>query len=61
MAGVRLASTAIWMSAAVSSVNVLFSFLGLYLVEKIGRRPLTLGSLIGKSYAHSVKSYSADI
>ncbi|XP_067935767.1 proton myo-inositol cotransporter-like [Watersipora subatra] len=47
MAGVRSASTAIWLSALTSSVNFLFTLAGLYLVEKMGRRPLTLLSLLG--------------
>ncbi|XP_064632787.1 proton myo-inositol cotransporter-like [Lineus longissimus] len=47
MSGVKDEVTAIWLSAVTSAVNFLFTFVGLYLVEKIGRRPLTLGSLIG--------------
>ncbi|XP_068235220.1 proton myo-inositol cotransporter-like isoform X2 [Palaemon carinicauda] len=47
MAGVTDQSTAIWLAAATSSVNFFGTFIGLYLVEKVGRRPLTLGSLIG--------------
>ena len=48
MAGVRSESNAIWLSAVTASVNCVFTIVGLYLVEKIGRRPLTLASLIGK-------------
>lgn len=48
MSGVKGDETAIWLSAVTSLVNFLFTILGLYLVEKIGRRALTLGSLIGK-------------
>ncbi|KAF6024403.1 SLC2A13 [Bugula neritina] len=47
MAGIRSAKTAIWLSALTSSVNFLFTLAGLYLVEKMGRRPLTLISLVG--------------
>ena len=49
MSGVRDTSTIIWLAAATASVNCLFTFVGLYLVEKIGRRKLTLGSLLGRS------------
>ena len=48
MSGVRSESTAIWLSAVTAAVNFVFTFVGLYLVEKIGRRPLTLASLIGE-------------
>ncbi|OWF39315.1 proton myo-inositol cotransporter-like [Mizuhopecten yessoensis] len=47
MSGVKGDETAIWLSAVTSFVNFMFTILGLYLVEKIGRRALTLGSLIG--------------
>ncbi|KAL5015124.1 hypothetical protein ScPMuIL_009394 [Solemya velum] len=47
MSGVKSDETAIWLSALTAGVNFLFTVLGLYLVEKIGRRPLTLASLIG--------------
>ena len=50
MAGVRSTRTAIWLSAFTSSVNFIFTLAGLYLVEKMGRRPLTLLSLLGKTY-----------
>ena len=48
MAGVRSTRTAIWLSALTSSVNFLFTMVGVYLVEKMGRRPLTLLSLLGE-------------
>ncbi|XP_048252931.1 proton myo-inositol cotransporter-like [Haliotis rufescens] len=47
MSGVKSDEAAIWLSAVTAAVNFLFTLLGLYLVEKIGRRPLTLGSLMG--------------
>jgi SP family myo-inositol transporter-like MFS transporter 13 len=45
MAGVKSTQLAIWLPAVTAGVNFLFTFVGLYLVEKIGRRLLTLGSL----------------
>ena len=50
MSGVRSSSLAIWLAAVVAFVNFIFTFVGLYLVERIGRRALTLGSLIGLAY-----------
>ncbi|XP_045605756.1 proton myo-inositol cotransporter isoform X2 [Procambarus clarkii] len=47
MAGVSDKSLAIWLAAATSSMNFLGTFIGLWLVERLGRRPLTLGSLFG--------------
>ncbi|XP_064604839.1 proton myo-inositol cotransporter-like [Liolophura sinensis] len=47
MAGFRDNSIAIWLSALVSSVNVLFTFVGLYFVEKLGRKLLLILSYIG--------------
>lgn len=47
MAGVRDQSMAIWLAAATAFVNFFGTFIGLYFVEKLGRRPLTLGSLLG--------------
>ncbi|XP_045113853.1 proton myo-inositol cotransporter-like isoform X3 [Portunus trituberculatus] len=47
MAGITDKSLAIWLSAATSSMNFFGTFLGLWLVERLGRRSLTLGSLLG--------------
>ena len=47
MAGFSDRSQAIWMSAGVASANFLCTFIGLFLVEKIGRRKLLLASLLG--------------
>ncbi len=47
MAGFSDDSQAIWMAAGVASVNFLCTFIGLFLVERIGRRKLMLGSLLG--------------
>lgn len=40
---------AIWLASVTSGVNFWFTFVGIYLVEKIGRRPLTLGSVVGRA------------
>jgi len=48
MAGVEDTSTAIWLAALTAFVNFVFTFVGLFLVDRIGRRPLTLGSLCGE-------------
>uniref|UniRef100_K3WTQ4 Hexose transporter 1 n=1 Tax=Globisporangium ultimum (strain ATCC 200006 / CBS 805.95 / DAOM BR144) TaxID=431595 RepID=K3WTQ4_GLOUD len=47
MAGFTDPSTAIWLSAVVSFSNFLFTFVGIYLVDRSGRRKLTLLSLLG--------------
>ena len=49
MSGVKSDEAAIWLSAVTAAVNFLFTMVGLYLVERIGRRPLTLGSLMGQA------------
>ena len=51
MAGVTNDSAAIWISAGVASVNWLCTFIGLFLVERIGRRTLLLMSLTGVVFA----------
>ncbi|KAF4315618.1 hypothetical protein BBO99_00009046 [Phytophthora kernoviae] len=47
MAGFTDLTTAIWLSALVSFSNFIFTFVGIYLVDRAGRRLLTLGSLAG--------------
>ncbi|KAI9986135.1 hypothetical protein PInf_025046 [Phytophthora infestans] len=47
LAGFTEPTTAIWLSALVSFSNFTFTFVGIYLVDRKGRRLLTLGSLIG--------------
>lgn len=47
MAGVRDIKQAIWLSAATSATNFVFTLVGVWLVDRVGRRKLTLGSLVG--------------
>ncbi|XP_029378561.1 proton myo-inositol cotransporter-like isoform X3 [Echeneis naucrates] len=47
MAGVRDDKQAIWLAAATSASNFVFTLVGVWLVERVGRRRLTLGSLLG--------------
>ena len=47
MAGVGDTHTAIWLSALTASLNFLFTILGVWLVERIGRKKLIMGSLVG--------------
>ncbi|TMW65062.1 hypothetical protein Poli38472_009229 [Pythium oligandrum] len=47
MAGFNDPGTAIWLAAVVSFSNFIFTFVGIYLVDRAGRRLLTLGSLAG--------------
>ncbi|XP_041651447.1 proton myo-inositol cotransporter-like isoform X2 [Cheilinus undulatus] len=47
MGGVRDVKQAIWLAAATSASNFVFTMLGVWLVERVGRRKLTLGSLFG--------------
>ncbi|XP_071548629.1 proton myo-inositol cotransporter-like isoform X2 [Panulirus ornatus] len=51
MAGVTDKTVAIWLSAATASVNFLGTLVGLWLVERVGRRPLTLVSQLGTMLA----------
>jgi len=48
MAGIQDTSTAIWLAALTAFVNFACTFVGLFLVDRIGRRPLSLGSLAGE-------------
>jgi len=47
MAGVSDPVTAIWLSAGVAAINFLCTFIGLFLVERMGRRKLFLSSICG--------------
>ncbi|XP_026220800.1 proton myo-inositol cotransporter-like isoform X2 [Anabas testudineus] len=47
MAGVRDDKQAIWLAAATSATNFVFTLVGVWLVERVGRRKLTVGSLLG--------------
>lgn len=52
MGGISNATQAIWMASITSAVNFVCTFLGVYLVDKIGRRLLLLGSMIGNDIGH---------
>ncbi|XP_060770919.1 solute carrier family 2 member 13b isoform X2 [Neoarius graeffei] len=54
MAGVQDDKTAIWLSAATAFTNFLFTIVGVWLVERVGRRKLTLGSIVGTGISLSV-------
>ena len=47
MSGIGSSKTAIWLAAVIAFLNFLFSWLGLYLVDRVGRRKLLLASLAG--------------
>lgn len=47
MSGVQSQSIAVWLAVPTAAVYVIFSFCGYLLADRIGRRPLTLGSLMG--------------
>nr|XP_046249291.1 proton myo-inositol cotransporter-like isoform X2 [Scatophagus argus] len=47
MAGVRDVKQAIWLAAATSATNFVFTLVGVWLVDRVGRRKLTIGSLLG--------------
>ncbi|XP_041935538.1 proton myo-inositol cotransporter [Alosa sapidissima] len=47
MSGVRDDKLAIWLVTVTAFSNFLFTLLGVWLVERVGRRRLTLGSIIG--------------
>lgn len=48
MSGVRDDRLAIWLAGLTTLTNFLFTLLGVWLVERVGRRKLTLGSILGK-------------
>ncbi|KAG9342356.1 hypothetical protein JZ751_016858 [Albula glossodonta] len=47
MSGVRDDKLAIWLASVTAFTNFLFTLVGVWLVERVGRRKLTLGSIIG--------------
>lgn len=49
MSGVRDDKLAIWLAGLTTLTNFLFTLLGVWLVERVGRRKLTLGSILGRS------------
>ena len=58
MAGVRDNSTAIWLAALTAAFNFLFTIVGLLLVDRIGRRPLSLASLLGTAASLALLAFS---
>ncbi|KAE9003304.1 Proton myo-inositol cotransporter [Phytophthora rubi] len=64
LAGFTDPATAIWLSALVSFSNFIFTFVGIYLVDRKGRRVLTLASLVGIVFsltALGASFYSAEL
>ncbi|KAF3855231.1 hypothetical protein F7725_023286 [Dissostichus mawsoni] len=57
MAGVRDIKRAIWLSSATSATNFVFTMFGVWLVERVGRRKLTLGSLLGTGLSLTVLAF----
>ena len=47
MAGISDKKTAIWLAAVIAFGNLIFTFVGIYLVDRSGRRKLLLSSLAG--------------
>ena len=47
MSGIHEKSLAVWLAAITAGVNFMTGFIGIYLVDRIGRRLLTLVSLAG--------------
>ncbi|XP_057296940.1 proton myo-inositol cotransporter-like [Hydractinia symbiolongicarpus] len=51
MAGVSDQTQIIWLAAAVASSNFLFTLISIMFIEKVGRRKLTLASMLGVTVA----------
>ncbi|XP_062438467.1 proton myo-inositol cotransporter [Rhea pennata] len=51
MSGVQDDRLAIWLAALTAFINFIFTLVGVWLVERMGRRKLTLGSLSGTAVA----------
>jgi len=49
-------SAAIWLSALTSSMNFIFTLVGLYTIERAGRRKLALLSVLGSAFSLAVLS-----
>lgn len=47
MSGVQSQSIAVWLAVPTAAVYVIFSFCGYLIADRVGRRSLTLGSLMG--------------
>lgn len=50
MSGVEDDRLAIWLAALTAFINFIFTLVGVWLVERMGRRKLTLGSLTGECF-----------
>lgn len=69
MSGVGNKNEAVWMASLTAIVNFLTTFIGVYLVDRLGRRQLTLGSLAGVTISLLIltigfkveESYSAQV
>ena len=48
MSGVGNVSIAIWNSVIINCINLLFAFVGVWLVDVVGRRKLTIIGLFGE-------------
>lgn len=53
MSGVRDDKLAIWLAGLTTLTNFMFTLLGVWLVERVGRRKLTLGSILGRTSSTS--------
>ena len=51
MSGVGNKNEAVWMASITAMVNFVTTFFGIYLVDRLGRRKLTLGSLAGVAFS----------